>query len=66
MFPSPRSQSVLALAALWAANCFAAWPQTPRQNTPQKSVKPVSTRGQQTFAEWLADYSRAKVTSGRR
>jgi uncharacterized protein YbjT (DUF2867 family) len=23
-------------------------------------------RGQQTFAEWLADYSRAKVTSGRR
>jgi cytochrome c oxidase cbb3-type subunit 3 len=54
MFPSPRSQSVLALAALWAANCFAAWPQTPRQNTPQKSVKPVSTRGQQTFASTCA------------
>lgn len=50
MFPSPRSQFVLTLAALWAANDLAAWPQTPRQNLAQKNAKLVSTRGKQTFA----------------
>ncbi len=54
MFSSPRSQFVLTLAALWAANGLAAWPQTPRQNLPQKNAKLVSTRGKQTFASTCA------------
>ena len=45
---------MLVLAALWAASCFAAWPQTPQQRTQQKNVRPVSTRGQQTFASTCA------------
>jgi len=51
MLPSPGSRSVLVLAALWAASCFAAWGQTP---PPQKNVRPVSTRGKQTFASTCA------------
>ena len=51
MFPSRRSQSVLVLAALWAASCFAAGPQT----LPQKDVRPPSTRGKQTFASSCAN-----------
>jgi cytochrome c oxidase cbb3-type subunit 3 len=45
---------VLVLAALWAASCFAAWPQAPQQDFRQKSAKPVSTRGKQTFASTCA------------
>ena len=55
MFPSPRSQSVLALAALWAASCLGAWPQTPQKNSPQKSASPASARGKQTFASTCAN-----------
>jgi cytochrome c oxidase cbb3-type subunit III len=51
MLPSPRSQSVLVLAALWAASCFAAG----RQNPPQKNVRPPSTQGKQTFASTCAN-----------
>lgn len=46
---------MLVLAALWAASCFAAWPQTPQQPSPQKNVRPVSTRGKQTFASTCAN-----------
>jgi len=45
MLANRRSRSVLLLAALWAANGFAAWSQGPPKN-----VKSVSTRGKQTFA----------------
>jgi cytochrome c oxidase cbb3-type subunit 3 len=46
MRANPRSRSVqLLLAALWAANGFAAWSQGP-----QKNLKSVTTRGKQTFA----------------
>ena len=45
---------MLVLAALWAASCFAAWPQTPQKPTQQKNVRPVSTRGQQIFASTCA------------
>ena len=54
MLPSPRSQSVLVLAALWAASCFAAWPQTPQQALAEKGASPLSTRGKQTFASTCA------------
>ena len=54
MLPRPKSQPVLVLAALWAASCFAAWPLTPQQPSWQKNVKPVSTRGKQTFASTCA------------
>ncbi len=54
MFPGHRSQSVLVLAALWAASCFAAWPQTPRQSPSQKNLKPLSTSGKETFASTCA------------
>jgi cytochrome c oxidase cbb3-type subunit III len=55
MLPRPRSQSVLVLAALWAANALAAWSQTPQQNLRQKNTKPVSTRGKRTFASTCAN-----------
>jgi putative heme-binding domain-containing protein len=55
MFPSHKSHTVLVLAALWAASCFAAWPQTPRQSLSQKSSEPASTRGKQTFASTCAN-----------
>jgi cytochrome c oxidase cbb3-type subunit 3 len=55
MLPRPWSRSVLVLAALWAASCFAAWPQTPQQPSPQKNVKPASTRGRHTFASTCAN-----------
>jgi cytochrome c oxidase cbb3-type subunit III len=55
MFPNHRSQSVLVLAALWAASCLAARPQTPGQNPKQKSVRQPSTRGRQTFASTCAN-----------
>lgn len=45
---------MLVLAALWAASCFAAWPQTPQQSSPQTNIRPVSTRGKQTFASTCA------------
>jgi cytochrome c oxidase cbb3-type subunit III len=54
MFPRSRSQPVLVLAALWAASCFAAWPQIPQQPSRQKNFKPVSTRGKQMFASTCA------------
>jgi cytochrome c oxidase cbb3-type subunit III len=47
MLPSPRSQPVLVLAALWAASCFAAGP--------QKDVRTLSIRGKQTFASTCAN-----------
>src|ERR1700733_5659321 len=55
MLPSSRSKPVLVLAALWASSCFAAWPQTRQQPSPQKNVRPVSTRGKQTFASTCAN-----------
>jgi cytochrome c oxidase cbb3-type subunit 3 len=55
MFSCHRSQSVLALAALWAASCFAAWPQTPRQNSPQKSDSLILMQGKKTFASTCAN-----------
>jgi cytochrome c oxidase cbb3-type subunit III len=55
MFPSYKPHTVLVLAALWAASCFAAWPQTPRQSLSQKSSEPASTRGKQTFASTCAN-----------
>jgi cytochrome c oxidase cbb3-type subunit III len=55
MLQRPRSQPVLVLAALWAATCFAAWPQTPQQLSSQKSVRLASTHGQQTFASTCAN-----------
>jgi cytochrome c oxidase cbb3-type subunit III len=55
MLPSPGSRSVLVLAAVWAASCFAAWPRTPPQSLPQKSAAPLSTRGKQTFASTCAN-----------
>lgn len=57
MLPSPRSRLVLALvmAALWAANGVAAWPQTPQQNLQQKNEKPASRRGKRTFASTCAN-----------
>ena len=54
MFSSLRSQFVLMLAALGAADSLAAWPQTPRQNLPQKNAKLASTPGKQTFASTCA------------
>jgi cytochrome c oxidase cbb3-type subunit 3 len=56
MLPSPRPLCVLTLflAALWASNGLAAWPQAPQQNLRQKNVKPVSTRGKQAFASACA------------
>jgi len=54
MLQRRRLQPVLVLAALWAASCFAAWPQTPQKPTQQKNVRPVSTRGQQIFASTCA------------
>jgi cytochrome c oxidase cbb3-type subunit 3 len=54
MLPSHRLQSVLVLAALWAASCFAASTQTP-QNPPQKNTKPVFARGKQTFSSTCAN-----------
>jgi cytochrome c oxidase cbb3-type subunit III len=55
MLQRRRSQPVLVLAALWAASCFAAWPQTPQQASPQKNAAPVSTRGKQTFMSTCAN-----------
>jgi cytochrome c oxidase cbb3-type subunit III len=55
MLPRHRSQSVLVLAALWAATGFVASSQTPQQNVPQKSVRPGSTRGKQIFASTCAE-----------
>jgi putative heme-binding domain-containing protein len=46
---------VLVLAALWAANGFAAWSQAQQKNLPQKNVKPISTRGKQTFTSTCAN-----------
>ena len=54
MLSGSRSQFVLTLAALWAAGGLAAWPQTPRQNLPQKNAKLYSTRGKQTFTSTCA------------
>jgi cytochrome c oxidase cbb3-type subunit 3 len=56
MLPSPRSRSVLAvvLAALWAANGFAAWAQAQPQDPSQKSANPFSARGKRTFASTCA------------
>jgi cytochrome c oxidase cbb3-type subunit III len=53
MFPSHRSKSVLSLAALWAASCFAAWSQSPSPSP--KTVRPISTQGKQTFASTCAN-----------
>jgi cytochrome c oxidase cbb3-type subunit III len=50
MFASPGSRSLLVLAALWAASCFAALPQTPKQLSRQKKTAPLSPRGKQMFA----------------
>jgi cytochrome c oxidase cbb3-type subunit III len=50
MLQRRRLQPVLVLAALWAASCFAAGPQTLQEPSSQKSAKPVSSRGKQTFA----------------
>jgi putative heme-binding domain-containing protein len=57
MLSSYASQAVraLVLAALWAGNGLAAWTQTPQQNLQQKNVRPVSTRGKQTFASTCAN-----------
>ena len=46
---------MLVLAALWAAYCLAAWPQTPQQLASQKNARPTSTRGKQTFASTCAN-----------
>jgi cytochrome c oxidase cbb3-type subunit III len=56
MLPSSRSHSglVLVLVVLWSANGLVAWAQTTQQNIRQKSTKPVSTRGKQTFASTCA------------
>ena len=40
---------------LCAANCFAGWPQNQQQGLQQKSTKPVSMRGKQTFASTCAN-----------
>jgi putative heme-binding domain-containing protein len=42
------------LLVVWAANILVAWSQNPRQNLRQRDVKPVSGRGQQTFASSCA------------
>ena len=52
MLPSSRSHCVLAF--FLAAIGLAAWSQSPQQNISQKSVKPVSKRGKQTFASTCA------------
>jgi putative heme-binding domain-containing protein len=56
MLSNPKSRSVLApvLAVLWAANGLAVRSQAAQQNLPQKNVKPVLTRGKQTFASTCA------------
>ncbi len=54
MLARPRSQSVLVLAALWAASCFAAWSQTRQQPSRRKTSERLSTRGKQTFASTCA------------
>jgi mono/diheme cytochrome c family protein len=53
MFPGHRSKSVLVLAALWAASCFAAWSQGPSPSP--KNVRSISTQGKQTFASTCAN-----------
>jgi cytochrome c oxidase cbb3-type subunit 3 len=53
MLARPWSKSVLLLAALWAASCFAAWPQTPRQPS-SKNIKPAAMPGKQRFASTCA------------
>ena len=53
MISSSRSQSGLVLAAMWAASCFAAAPQT-QQQSPRKSANQASTRGKQTFSSTCA------------
>jgi cytochrome c oxidase cbb3-type subunit III len=56
MLPSPGSRSALLLVvALWAAHGLSAWPQNARRNPGQKTAKPVSTRGKQTFASTCAN-----------
>jgi cytochrome c oxidase cbb3-type subunit 3 len=57
MLSISRSHSVLAavLVLLWAASSFAVWPQTQQQGLRQKSAKPVSARGKQTFASTCAN-----------
>ncbi|MFZ0275342.1 MAG: c-type cytochrome [Candidatus Sulfotelmatobacter sp.] len=45
---------MLVLAALWAASCFAAAPQT-QQPGPRKNGNPISTHGKQTFASTCAN-----------
>ncbi len=56
MLPSSRSQSmlVLVMAVVWAASGLTVWPQTPQQRPRPINVKPVSTRGKQTFASTCA------------
>ena len=53
MLARPWSKFVLLLAALWAASCFAAWPQTPRQPS-SKNIKPAAMPGKQRFASTCA------------
>jgi len=48
-------QFALVLVAVWVANGFAAWSQTPRQNLPKQSVKLDSTRGRKVFASTCAN-----------
>jgi len=55
MFPSRKSHTVLVMAALWAASCFVASPQTPQQSPSRKNTRPASTRGKQTFASTCAN-----------
>jgi cytochrome c oxidase cbb3-type subunit III len=50
MLARPSAKSVLVLAALWAASCFAALPQTPKQLSRQKKTARLSPRGKQMFA----------------
>ncbi len=52
MVQCAKSRSVLAV--FLAASSLAVWSQAPQQNLPQKSVKPVSARGRQTFASTCA------------
>ena len=54
MLSGPKSFFVLVLVAVWAAHSPAARAQT-QQNSQEKSIRPVSTRGQQTFASTCAN-----------
>jgi cytochrome c oxidase cbb3-type subunit III len=56
MLSSPKSFFVpaLVLVAVWAAHALGARAQT-QQNSPQKNVRPVSTRGKQTFGSICAN-----------